>query len=94
MKSRIIGKAVSVVVVGMLLALSLHRYHTSRGQMGREAFLAKQAERFDKHMAKPDPFISNVIGVMLLAVPLLGVYEGIGWAVSRTLKRMDEENGR
>ena len=92
MKSRIIGKAVSVLALSMLLSLAMHHYQASRGQMGREEYLAKQAKRFDKHYAKPDPFIFDMIGCMFLAVPLLGVYEGIAWAVSKTLKGIDGQS--
>jgi hypothetical protein len=92
MKSRIIGKAVSVVIVSMLLAWVMHHYQTSRGQMGREEYLAKQAERFDKHYARPDSFMLDLMGCMFLAVPLLGAYEGMAWVISKTLKGMDEES--
>ena len=86
MKSRIIGKAMSVVIVSMLLAWAMHLYQTSRGHLGREEYLAKQAERFDRHYAKTDPFVFDLIGCMFLAVPLLGAYEGMAWLISKTLK--------
>ena len=92
MKSRIIGKAVAVVVLTVLLSLVMHYYQTSRGQKGREAFLAREAERFDKHYAKPDPFTVNLIGCLLVAVPILGLYEGMAWIISKAFRGVDESN--
>jgi len=92
MKSRIIGKAISVLIVSMLLAWAMHQYQTSRGQLGREEYLAKQAKRFDKHYARPDPFVFDLMGCMFLAVPILGAYEGMAWLISKTLKGMDEKS--
>src|SRR5437870_13903356 len=91
MKSRIIGKAMSVVIVSMLLAWAMHQYQTSRRHLGRQEYLAKQAESFDKHYARPAPFVFDLMGCMFLAVPILGAYEGMAWLISKTLKGMDEK---
>lgn len=93
MKSHVIGKFLSIAVLIMLLSLAMHHYQVSNGQLGREAYLAKQAERFDKHYAKPDPLVFDVIGCMFLTLPLFGIYEGIAWVVSRTFKGMDADSG-
>lgn len=90
MKSRIIGKLVSLITVCMLLAGAMHSYQTSRSQMGREEYLAKQAQRFDKHYARPDPYSFDLFGCLILAIPTFVMYEGIAWGVARTLKRIDQ----
>jgi hypothetical protein len=92
MKSHIIGKAMAVVLVSMFLAWGMHRFQASRGHLGREEYLVKQGERFDKHYAKPDPFMADLMGCMFIAVPLLGLYEGLAWLISKTLKGMDEKS--
>ena len=76
----------------MLLAWAMHYRELSCGQMGREAYLAKQAERFDKHYAKPDPFTLDLIGCLILAVPMFGIYEGMGWMISKAFRGVDENN--
>jgi hypothetical protein len=92
MKSRIISRAVSLVILGILLSWAMHHYQTSRGEMGREKYLAKQAENFDKRYAKPYPFVFDLIGCVLLVVPLACAYEGLAWVVSKALKGIDEES--
>jgi hypothetical protein len=91
MKSRIIGKIVSLVLLSMLIAWASHHRESNNGQMGREAYLAKQAERFDRHYAKPDSFFALAIGCLILAVPTFGLYEGMAWMISRAFKGVDEE---
>jgi len=92
MKVRIIGKIVSLAVVCMLLAWAMHQFQINRGQMGREEYLAKQAQRFDKHYAKPDPYVFDLIGFSILAVPTFVLYEGLAWVVATSLKGIDEQS--
>jgi hypothetical protein len=89
MKSRIISKAIALAVLSLLLASGMQYFQTSRARMGREEYLAEAAERFDKHYEKPDSFVYNFIGFVFFGIPLLGLYEGVTWVVSKSLKGMD-----
>lgn len=89
MKSRIIGRAVALAVLSALISWFLLYYQSRNLQMGREEYLAEQAVKFDKDSKKPDSFVYYFIGFMVFGVPLLGVYEGVVWVVSRSLKGMD-----
>lgn len=92
MKSRIIGKIASAVILSLLFALGMHFDHAWRGRMSRDEFLAKQGQRYDKHFARPDPFVASVIGCLVLTVPVLGLYEGVARVVSKALRGMDEKD--
>jgi hypothetical protein len=94
MKSKLIGRILSLIVVSVLLALVTRQVESNRHQMGREEFLAKQAERYDKHYAKPDSIALMVVGCFILAVPFFGAYEGIAWGLSYALKGVDEGDAR
>lgn len=60
--------------------------------MSRDEFLAKQGQRYDKHFARPDPFLESLIGCLLLTVPVFGLYEGLAWALSKGFRRLDEKS--
>jgi hypothetical protein len=92
MKSRIIGKILSLLLLSMLIAGASYYRQLTIGKIGREAYLARQAERFDKHYAKPDPFYALTIGFLILAVPTFGLYEGMAWMISKAFKGVDEDN--
>jgi hypothetical protein len=89
MKSRIIGKACSALILSILLSLWVQHQFVSRTQMTRQEFLAKQAARYDKQMAKPAPYVASLVGSLVLGAALFGVYELVGFGISRVAGKAD-----
>ena len=77
--------------MGILLGALVHHDHTKGGLMGREAYLAKQAARFDRHFARPDPLAAELFAGVILAGLSLGVYELVAFGLSRILKKIDAD---
>jgi hypothetical protein len=59
------------VLMGEYIAWDYARWHL----LGRNAFLAYQAHRFDRYMAHPSPGIEHVIVATLIVVGLAAAYE-------------------
>lgn len=91
MKHRIIGGAIAVMIIGFVMALAMHHDEVNRGQLGREEFLAKQGERYDKYFAKSDPFGREVIQCVIASGLFVGAYELVALGISWTLRRLDPE---
>jgi hypothetical protein len=86
MKLRTIGRIISAVILGVLLAGFAHLEGVKRGQMGRDAFLATQGERFDRHYAKSDPIVVEVFASLIMAGVVFGAYELVAFGISKALK--------
>ena len=94
MKPHTIGRIISAVIFGVLLTWGMHLDELKRGQMGREQFLAKQAARFDKHFAKPDPIAIELIVCVFIAGTIFGGYELVAFGVSKALKKVGDGEER
>lgn len=86
MKPHFVGRLVAMVLFGVLLAAGMHREHVQRGRLGREAFLAQQAERFDRHFAKPDPVAVELAVGLPLTAGFLVAYELVAYGVTKVAR--------
>ena len=64
------------------------RFGKARRRMGREEFLAKQAARFDRHFAKPDPIAIDLFAWVVMSSGLFGAYEVVAFGIAKTLKKV------
>jgi len=85
---RVISKIISVAILSIFIGLLAHVYHVKGGQMGRDAFLAKEAARYDRFFAHPDPIIVDVISVLLLTVILFAAYELVAFVTLKVLEQI------
>lgn len=92
MTHRTIGRIATAVIFGVLFASALHLDHLKGGRMGREEFLTKQAARFDRHFAKPDPIAVELFVCSLMAGGLFSAYELMALGISKALKRFDNHD--
>lgn len=91
MTSRAKARVLAAVVVAVLFGIAGYQMESQRSAMGKDAFLASQAERFDKFYAKVHP-ISHFLAVgALIGGGFLGVYEllSLGFFVAIRPKRDD-----
>lgn len=87
MKTRIISRIVSALVLGILFGLSIHFDDLKWQQKGREEFLKEQASRFDRLFFKPKPIAPWLFVGVSTAVFVFGVYELIAFGISKTVKK-------
>jgi hypothetical protein len=91
--NRILSKIISAGILATIMGCALHIVQQENVQMGREAFLAKEAARYDKeyHLsAHPSiTLISAVVVSLFLYGVLFAVYELITFVVFKILERIN-----
>jgi hypothetical protein len=94
MKSRTVGGMISALIFGVLFAGAMHLDHEKTAQRGREAFLAKEAVRFNRHFAKPDPIGIEIFVSVCMSGAVFGAYELVAFGVSKALRstKANDEN--
>jgi uncharacterized membrane protein YkgB len=87
MKSRIVGRIIAAIILAVLIGLYDHHMHVAGSQMGRDAFIAKETARFDRHFATPDPVVVDVMSSIILFGIFFCVYELIAFVASKILQK-------
>ena len=59
-------------------------------EMARGDYLAKQAAQFDRQIAKPTPFAFAFVASLVFAGAVFGVYELVGFGISKVANRADD----
>jgi hypothetical protein len=86
MNPRTKARILAAVLVAVLLSLTGYLIENNNSAMGKEAFLASQAVRFDQYYAKLHP-ISHFVAVgTLFGGVLLGVYELLALGIYSAIK--------
>ena len=93
MKPRTIGKLCAALILGILLSLLVQHDYTRRAQIPREDYLAKQAARYDRQIARPTPFAFTFIFSLVLAGVVFGTYELVGFGISKVAGMTDNQEG-
>ncbi|HXY78933.1 MAG TPA: hypothetical protein VEH47_08975 [Candidatus Acidoferrales bacterium] len=83
MKPNLIYKFISAVVLGALFGSYIHHDYVRWAQLGREAFLAHQAARFNQYMSPPHPIALTVFASTVMIVGALAIYEVLAFALAR-----------
>jgi hypothetical protein len=63
MKRHVISRIITAALFGILVGSYMHYQHLKRAQDGRQVFMARQAERFDRESAYLSGFGPNTSGV-------------------------------
>ena len=95
MNRKIISKIIAAGILAIILGCALYIAQQENFQMGREAFLAKEAARYDKEFqlsAHPNIFlISAVIGSLFLYGILFAAYELVAFMISKILEKINAD---
>ena len=86
MKAQIPARIITASLFGVLMAGYMHHEHFKGSQMGREEFLIKQGQRFDRHFAKPDSIVLEAFVCLVIAGFGFGTYELVALGISKALK--------
>jgi hypothetical protein len=87
MNNNRLSRIVSVGLMGFIAGFFIHAMRAREALMGREAYLAKQATRFDKHAAHPDMLVIPIIAGLIMACFYFGIYELLALAIRKILAK-------
>jgi hypothetical protein len=93
MNSRIFGKLIAILCFAILYAWFANHTHNTRMEMGRDAFLAKEGEYFDKHYTHTHALPLVFIICLLLTSIFFGIYELVAFVGSLIGKSLDLDRG-
>jgi len=69
----------SKLIAGLLLAVAIayfmHSTNTMYSEMGKDAFLAKEALRYELYYGHPKPLLGNLVESIAMVGLILGTYE-------------------
>jgi hypothetical protein len=88
MNHRKLSRWIAAIVMVFVFAFAMYLDEGRRGKMGREAFLEKQAVRYDKFYVNP-PLATDILGALLVGRIFLAVYEVVAYG---TLMLLDRTN--
>ncbi len=88
----VISKIISVGILSIFVGWLMHIYEVKEGQLGRDAFLTKEAARYDRHFAQPASIIVWVIVSLFMLGVLLVAYELIAFVALKILERIKIRN--
>ena len=81
--TRLFSRVISGVFFSISIAFLLHESEIRDGAMGKAAYVASQAARYDQYLAQPK------IGVMIISFVMLGLvfiaYELLSYGIFRVL---------
>jgi hypothetical protein len=76
----------AALIMGIILCSYVHHYYLWWNHRGREAFLAHQAQRFDRFMAAPHASLGLLFAAILVTAVGAGMYELLALGILTTLK--------
>jgi hypothetical protein len=87
--NRISSRIISAGILAIIYGCITHIIDVSKGQMGREAYLAKQAARYDRDFANPHSIVLYVIVCLILIGIFLAAYEIIAFIILKILDKIN-----
>ena len=94
MNRKILSKIIAAGILAIIMGCFLHIAQQQNIQMGREAFLAKEAARYDKEFhlsAHPSITLISEVIVSLFLYVLFAAYELIAFMVSKILEKINAD---
>jgi hypothetical protein len=86
------ARVTSAVLLGVAGGIAHHFYELKEFGIGREAFLAAQAVRYDRVEGLHHPLAAAVVAFVLIAGAVVGSYELLTFVVAKILARTGGEH--
>jgi hypothetical protein len=86
MNQNLLAKAIAILLLGMLFASYTNHDQQKWRRLGRDAFVTHELARFDRFIARPQPFVVTAFAAFFVAGLLFGFYEFIVYVLSAVLK--------
>ena len=87
MRPNILVRLLTSALLGALFGGYIAADRSQWFHLGRDAFLAYQARRFDIYMSRPNTGIGSVVVTAILAIGLAVIYEFVAIAGEKLLTR-------
>ena len=87
--NKIISKIISAGIIAILMGLWLYIDHSHGQQTGKDAFLAKEGARYDRHFANPEPAITDIIAALVLFYIFFAIYEAVAFVIFIILEKIN-----
>jgi len=84
----LLSRLITLGIFAFFLAAVSHFYHSKVGEQGRDAFLAHQADRFDRFYAHPSSIVLELIAVLFMLGFLFVAYEVVAFVVLKILEQI------
>jgi hypothetical protein len=91
MINNVVSRIFSAGILAIIYGCFTHIMDVNKGQMGREAYLAKQAVRYDRDFVQPHSIVFYVIACLILIGICLAAYELIAFVVLKILERINAD---
>jgi hypothetical protein len=86
MKNKIVPEVISATFLGIAVGVFVSRTHEKWHRLGRDAFLAHQAENFEKLYNRQSPWPHELLIWTLVALIVYAVYKALALLIARTLE--------
>jgi len=83
----------AILATGLLLGVSDIAIHATRHAMGKAAFLASQAEQFDRMYSGTFGILKSIVFGVVMAAVVLGVYEAIAAGLLAAMRSKEAVSG-
>jgi hypothetical protein len=94
MNAKLVSRIISLLILGIILALGMHFQMEHRRQAGRDAFIAEQERRWERAYTRPHPLPIEII-VCFVAVSLVGaVYELLAAGLCPLIRKLGSNDAR
>ena len=85
--SRHLGKACTIIFIGIVCGLGLHHNYEVWSNRGLDAYLVREAAVFAKSYAHPRAAIWNIYSLIVLFFLAFGIYELIASVITKIIDR-------
>jgi hypothetical protein len=86
MKNKIVPEVISATILGIAVGVFVNRAHEKWHRLGREAFLAHQAQNFEKLYDRQALWPYELLIWTLVALVVYAVYKALSLLIARTLE--------
>ena len=87
MKTHVASKTIAASLLGLLLGIVIHNYRYNLNKLGRESYVARSADEFDRSFAILPSLGLDILKCIILAGFVFAIYELIVLAISAIFKK-------
>jgi hypothetical protein len=93
MSYRVSGRIVSALLLTVVTAMAVHQYIAKLGQTDRTAYLAEQAQNYDRLVAHPLNIIALVVVCAFVVGGAIALYELLALGAYKMLNKVSMNGG-
>jgi uncharacterized membrane protein len=86
-----ISRIFAVLLLSLVIGALIHHNQERGYHMGKQAFMDKQSQAFDKQYAKPHPAFAMILGMAIVLLPIFGIYELLASLIYKLIAALDSE---